>query len=124
MARRDPIHAVEVPPGDAVDGGHHRRVGTDERRHIVQRVSDQVRLQRNEQHVLRPEFRRLLCDPHCLDGIFFDTVLTDDADSAGADGSQRLATGNTRCGDTGLRQARQHIAANGTNAENTEAHVR
>ena len=51
------LQSIEIPPGHAVDRGDHRRVGPQQWLHLVDDARYRMRLQRDDDVVLRPDRR-------------------------------------------------------------------
>jgi hypothetical protein len=112
---------MEIPPWHAIlrrdDGG---RVA-EQRRHLIGGFPGLMRLQRDDDIVLRPEFGRIAGRRHFRDLLL---IVDQQLQAPAFDSGQMLTAGNDGDIRPAILQENGHIAANRARAKNTDFHVR
>ena len=112
------LQAVEIPPRHAVLRGDHGRVRPEQRPHLLGRFPGLMRLQRDDDVVLRPELGRIVGGRHLATRssppIELQPVLLDR-------GEMRAARHERDVGAAPLHQ-HAHIAADGAGAVDANLH--
>ena len=110
---------VEVPVGDAVHGGDDAGVRAEQRLHLLEHAGDRMRLQADDDEILRPEFGRVVGAARMHHALF---VADQQLEPVGAHRGQMRAARHQADVDARARELHTEIAADRAGAVDTDFH--